>query len=214
MRLSLQHFGSLLRCGRWRLKQRAPLHRGELLLGWRRRDGEQQRRDGFQYQWVGTLCCAERRKKSLQIQMLDLAATGMVVGVDVRSENSSLLSARTRARVNSKASRILVPVVLSVFAVALLACSYSAASSSRNVQLAETSSVGEQVLTAIAHVSSKSGKLHSEAAQLQAADNTIRQTLARDSVDSYQCQLPVPARPRLVSFHWQEGLCLWHAQCF
>jgi hypothetical protein len=133
---------------------------------------------------VGTLCCAERRKKSLQIHILDLAATGMVVGVDVRSENSSLLSARTRARVNSKASRILVPVVLSVFAVALLACSYSAASSSRNVQLAETSNVGEQVLTAIAHVSSKSGKLHSEAAQLQAADNTIRQTLARDSVDA------------------------------
>ena len=108
----------------------------------------------------------------------------MVVGFDVRSEQSSLLTGRARVRVQSKASRILVPVVLSVFVIALLAISYSVTLSGPNVQLAETSNVGEQVLQAITHVSSKSGKLHSEAAKLQETDHMIHQTLARDREDA------------------------------
>ena len=129
------------------------------------------------------LCVRFLWNKYLYLIHIDSFVT-MVVGVDVRSEQSSLLIGRARFRAQSKASRILVPVVLSVFAVALLAISYSVTLSSPNVQLAETSNVGEQVLQAITHVSSKSGKLHSEAKKLQETDQIIRQTLARDRVDA------------------------------
>ena len=108
----------------------------------------------------------------------------MVVGIEVQSEQSSLLVGRARARVPSKASRILVPLVLSLFAITLIALSYSLTTQNSNAQLVETSSIGEKVLKAIAHVASQSGKLHSEATSLQATDNVIRRTLARDSIDA------------------------------
>jgi hypothetical protein len=108
----------------------------------------------------------------------------MVVGVEVRSENSSLLAGRLRAHVPSRASRILVPVVLSVFAIALLTFSFSVTSPSTDIQLVEASNVGEKLLKAITHVSSKSGQLHSQAVALQTTDNIVRQTLARDSIDA------------------------------
>lgn len=109
----------------------------------------------------------------------------MVVGIEVRSENSSLLTGRARTRVPStKASRILVPVVLSLFAVTLVAFSYSLTTQNPNAQLLEASSVGEKVLKAITHVAAKSGKLHSEASSLQSTDDVIRQTLAHDKVDA------------------------------
>jgi hypothetical protein len=110
----------------------------------------------------------------------------MVVGVEIRSENSSLLTGRsgTRAQISSRASRILVPVVLCVFVVALLALSVSVPTPSHNVQLAESSSVSEKVLKAITHVSNKPGQLHSEAVELQATDKVVRETLARDKVDA------------------------------
>jgi hypothetical protein len=125
------------------------------------------------------------RRKCLSVPKYRHARFAMVVSVEVRSESSSLLAGRARAQVpSSRASRILVPVVLSVFAVSLVTLSFSASTANSSFELVETDNVGEKVLKAITDVASKSGHLHSEAAALQTTDNIVRHTLAHDKIDA------------------------------
>jgi hypothetical protein len=108
----------------------------------------------------------------------------MVVGAGGLSEHVSLLAGRSRLRVQSKASRVFVPMVISAFVVILCAFVYSGSLVTPTEQLGDISNVGDQVLKEIAHVASKSGKLRAEAISLQTQDAKIHRALSLSRVDA------------------------------